>query len=631
MRSKKHAVIVSALVCLIVGVLLASPFRLFAAPEFALQFDGVDDRVTFGAAPQLGASNFTLELWFMRTGTGTVASTGTGGVSAVPLVTKGRGEAEGSNVDMNYFLGIEPTKRVLVADFEDTVGGVNHPVTGKTAICDNIWYHAAATYDGTTWRLYLDGVLDAQLVVGAFTPRADSIQHAAIGTALNSTGAVTSGQTQGFFDGVIDEARVWNYPRTIGQISRGRNFEIANAPGLLGRWSFNAGTGTVLADSTGHGINGTVTGAGFAWVAGVPFPTQGNSAPAAVADAVSTPEDSAAVIAVVSNDTDADGDVLTVTSAGAALHGTTVLGANGSITYTPAANYNGPDSFTYGLSDNQGGVSTGTVTLTVTPVNDAPVAANDAYSAAEDAPLTIPAPGVLGNDSDLDLDPLSAVVVTPPAHGVLTLNADGSFTYTPAANYDGGDSFTYRASDGVAQSGLATVTISVANANDAPVGAPDAYTATEDTTLTVAAPGVLGNDTDGDDDPISVVPLASPAHGSLTLNTDGSLVYTPAPNFNGVDTFTYVVTDGTLESAPVTVTITVGAVNDAPVAAHDSYGTNEDVALTIPAPGVLGNDTDQDGNPLTAVIVSQPANGILVLNADAVSYTHLTLPTILRV
>ena len=245
---------------------------------------------------------------------------------AIPLVTKGMAEVEGSNKDMNYFLGIRQTDSVLTADFEDTATGLNHPVAGVTAIPANgAWHHAAATYDGTTWRLYLDGVLDAQLVVGAFTPRADSIQHATLGTALNSTGVVTSGQTAGFFDGVVDEARVWNYARTLAQISRGKNFEIANAPGLLGRWSFNAGTGTVLADSTGRGINGTVTGADLAWVIGVPFPTQGNAAPTAAADTAATPEDSPVVdCGRWPNDTDADGDVVSVTAAGAALHGTTV-------------------------------------------------------------------------------------------------------------------------------------------------------------------------------------------------------------------------------------------------------------------------------------------------------------------
>ena len=105
---------------------------------------------------------------------------------AIPLITKGMAQADGNNLDMNYFLGIHGTTRVLVADFEDTATGLNHPVQGVTPICDNIWYHAAATYDGTTWRLYLNGALETTLVVGSFTPRFDSIQHAGLGTAMTS-------------------------------------------------------------------------------------------------------------------------------------------------------------------------------------------------------------------------------------------------------------------------------------------------------------------------------------------------------------------------------------------------------------------------------------------------------------
>lgn len=123
----------------------------------ALSFDGVNDYVTFGPAAGLGASTVTIETWFKRAGTGVVANTGTGGVSAIPLVTKGRGEAEASNVDMNYFLGIRASDNVLCADFEEGAGGaspgLNHPVAGVTPIANGVWYHAAATYDGTTWRL----------------------------------------------------------------------------------------------------------------------------------------------------------------------------------------------------------------------------------------------------------------------------------------------------------------------------------------------------------------------------------------------------------------------------------------------------------------------------------------------
>ena len=126
------------------------------------------------------------------------------------------------------------------------------------------------------------------------------------------------------------------------------------------------------------------------------------------------------------------------------------------------------------------------------------MAVNDSYTTNEDTPLTQPAPGVLGNDTDVDGATLTAVLVTGPSHGTLTLNANGSFTYTPAANYNGADSFTYRANDGPASRTLATVTLTITAVNDAPVAVNDSYTTNEDTPLTVAAPGVLGNDTDVD-------------------------------------------------------------------------------------------------------------------------------------
>src|SRR5207244_8807444 len=160
----------------------------------------------------LGSSTFTLETWFRRDGAGIATFSGTGGVTAIPLVTKGMAETEGSNVDMNYFLGISSTTNTLVTDFEDTATGLNHPVAGTTAIpSDGAWRHAAVSYDGTTWRVYLNGVLETTLVAGAFTPRFDSIQHAALGTALNSTGVVTSGQTAGFINGVLDDASYRTY------------------------------------------------------------------------------------------------------------------------------------------------------------------------------------------------------------------------------------------------------------------------------------------------------------------------------------------------------------------------------------------------------------------------------------
>src|SRR5204863_3018767 len=119
---------------------------------------------------------------------GVSTSTGSGGVDAIPLLAKGRAEADGTTQDMNYFLGIRACDGVLVADFEEGASGaspgLNHPIAGVTPVAMNTWQHAAATYDGSTWRLYLNGAQDAQLSVGR-PPRSDSIEHASLGSALN--------------------------------------------------------------------------------------------------------------------------------------------------------------------------------------------------------------------------------------------------------------------------------------------------------------------------------------------------------------------------------------------------------------------------------------------------------------
>jgi VCBS repeat-containing protein len=349
-----------------------------------------------------------------------------------------------------------------------------------------------------------------------------------------------------------------------------------------------------------------------------------NDAPVARDDSYTTTEDTPLVVAkpgVLDNDYDVDGDSLTAVLVSGPAHGTLTLNSDGSFTYTPAENFCGEDSFTYKAYDGELYSNVATVTIHVTCVNDAPVARDDSYTTTEDTPLVVAKPGVLGNDYDVDGDSLTAVLVSGPAHGTLTLNSDGSFTYTPAENFCGEDSFTYKAYDGELYSNVATVTIHVTCVNDAPVARDDSYTTTEDTPLVVAKPGVLGNDYDVDGDSLTAVLVSGPAHGTLTLNSDGSFTYTPAENFCGEDSFTYKAYDGELYSNVATVTIHVTCVNDAPVARDDSYTTTEDTPLVVAKPGVLGNDYDVDGDSLTAVLVSGPAHGTLTLNSDG-SFTY---------
>lgn len=170
----------------------------------ALVFDGSGDYVDFNNPAELGLPEFTLALWFKRSGNGSNADTGAGGFKAEPLLTKGRASGDGGTVDMNYFLGIEATGDVLAADFEDMVDGSNHPILGTTLITNNVWYHAAASYDGNEWRLYLNGELENSLVVGQ-TPRFDSNNQVALATTLISTDLPI-----GYFNGLLDDVRIYD-------------------------------------------------------------------------------------------------------------------------------------------------------------------------------------------------------------------------------------------------------------------------------------------------------------------------------------------------------------------------------------------------------------------------------------
>jgi outer membrane protein OmpA-like peptidoglycan-associated protein len=331
--------------------------------------------------------------------------------------------------------------------------------------------------------------------------------------------------------------------------------------------------------------------------------TSVDDVPVATADTATVVEDTATPIDVLANDSGLGDGPLVITTSDPE-HGTVTV-SGGIVTYTPDPDYHGPDTFSYTVTDADGQTATATVTVDVTSVSDTPAAVADTVTATEDAPSTLP---VLGNDTGLGDGPI-VVTATDPAHGTVVVNGDGTITYTPDPDYHGPDSFEYTVTDADGQTSTATVTVTVASVDDVPVAVDDAATLVEDTSTTVA---VLANDSGLGDGPL-VITTSTPTSGSVVVNGDGTITYTPNLDFHGPDSFTYTITDADGQTATATVNVTVARFNQAPVATTDSVGTAVDTAITVP---VLANDTDGDGDPLTVTGFTQPMHGTATLESD---------------
>ena len=338
-----------------------------------------------------------------------------------------------------------------------------------------------------------------------------------------------------------------------------------------------------------------------------------NDVPNAVDDSLVTSEDQMGSLNVRTNDVDIDGDTLLVTTlTPAASHGTVACLGGGGCSYTPVADYSGPDSFQYTISDGHGGTDTATVNITVTPENTPPVADDDAISTLED---NAGATNVLVGDTDVDGDTLSVSTSAPTAaHGTVSCAAGGVCTYTPSANYNGPDSFDYTVSDGRGKSDTGTVTVTVLPGNDAPLAVDDSLSTPEETAGQV---DVLPNDTDLEGDSLSVTGSTNGAHGTASCDAT-TCTYTPALNYTGADTFTYTVSDGNGGTDTGSVSVTVTGVNDAPVADDDSLMTDMDMPGNV---SVLVGDTDVDGDTLSVATPSDPDHGAVTCNATTCTYT----------
>ncbi len=334
-----------------------------------------------------------------------------------------------------------------------------------------------------------------------------------------------------------------------------------------------------------------------------------NDPPIARDDQSDGEEDAPIAIDVLRNDSDPDGDPLFVEAVTQPANGAVVN--NGTdVVYTSDPDFYGVDSFTYTVSDGHGGIDTATVTIAVATVNDPPAAQDDSAATEEDVPVTI---DVLANDSDPDGDGLLVQSVTQPPHGTV-VNNGFNLTYAPGPDFNGSDSFTYTVSDGHGGIDTATVTIAVATVNDPPAAQDDSAATEEDVPVTI---DVLANDSDPDGDGLTVQSVAQPPHGAV-VNDGADVTYTPDPDFHGVDSFTYLVSDGRGGADTATVEVTVAKVNDPPVAQNDSAATDEDVPVTI---DVLANDSDPDGDRLVVQSAAQPAHGAVAVNGTDVTYT----------
>jgi large repetitive protein len=343
--------------------------------------------------------------------------------------------------------------------------------------------------------------------------------------------------------------------------------------------------------------------------------TSVNDSPTAVDDFVTVDEDDTpTLITVRSNDTDPDGDTLSVTGVTQGGKGAVTFTSTG-VTYVPTHDLNGTDTFNYTISDGHGGTDVGTVHVTISPVNDAPIAVADAVTTPEDTATDI---DVLANDTDVDNDSLTISDPGTPVHGTASV-VGGKVRYTPGQDYDGSDTLTYTVSDGHGGSDTAAVTITVSAVDDAPVAVDDSYVVTEDATL--AAPlNVLVNDTDVDSSPVTIITNTAAAKGTAAIVSGGmSMTYKPFHNAFGIDTFTYTITDGTLTST-ATVTVDIGGTNDPPIAGNDNLSVAEGAGATVL--DVLANDSDPDGNTLQIITRTSGAHGVVTITGPGTGLTY---------
>ncbi|MDZ4662057.1 MAG: tandem-95 repeat protein [Pseudomonadota bacterium] len=313
---------------------------------------------------------------------------------------------------------------------------------------------------------------------------------------------------------------------------------------------------------------------------------------------------------------DSENSPLTFKLVQQALKGSVVINLDGSYVYTPQKDANGVDSFTFNVNDGELTSSDATISIIIAPVNDLPVATNANLNTAQDVAVNASL-----SARDVDGDTLAYSIVDIPKKGKINnLNlVTGAYTYVPDAGAVGSDSFTFRVKDASDFSNTATVSVNLNNVNDAPVAQNITALINEDVSASIK---LLATDADGD--ALVYRLLTQPTRGVVSnfIAGTGAFTYTPTANFSGADSFQYVARDGSVDSAAKSVTITIAAVNDAPVAQNITSTTNEDASVSIK---LLA--TDPDGSALTYRLLTQPTRGAVlnfIAGAGTLTYTPAT-------
>ena len=376
----------------------------------------------------------------------------------------------------------------------------------------------------------------------------------------------------------------------------GTGADIAYYSGLKAAYSITLGAGgslTVADNVPGRDGVDLLTGVEWVQFADTRYRGPANVAPTAAAAAAVTAEDTA-LSARLPAATDLDGDSVVYSLEAAPAKGKVTVQSDGRYTYAPTADFNGVDSFSYRISDGQGGSNIYAVTVTVTPVNDAPRWTADArYSIAEDSTLD----GRVSTATDSEGDAFTWSKASEPAHGTVSVAADGTFRYVPAPNFFGSDSFGATVTDARGASASTKVSIVVRPVNDAPAAAPVSLTVGEDQSISDKLPTV----TDVEGDPVTYLLDTPAAHGKATVLPGGSYSYSPAADYNGPDSFSYAVVDSNGGRNVYTVALKVLAINDAP-------------ALVAPLP----DQTMVAGQPS---VFTLPAGAFVDVDSPTISYS----------